>query len=189
MNLELALYIQRTTKDIISTLKTINEKIFSHLSEKDIKKINVQFRPEADPKTYSRHFLDSKLVNELNSQLENCDPAIQKFANEKTNLYQVFNNSVFTNKKFNNCHMSLLQLKIDGKGDVYPCAQTANNTTDSYGNLFEENFFSNFKKAVKDSYSNHPTKICENCAQSSINSLYENHNPDTKTEELNNPFF
>ena len=182
-------YTQRTAKDIISALKTINEKIFSQLSDKDIKKINVQFRPEADPKTYSRHFLDSDLVNELNSQLENCDIKIQEFANEKTNLYQVLKNSVFVNKNFSNCHMSLLQLKIDGKGDVYPCAQTANNSTDSYGNLFEENFFNNFKKTVKDSYNNHPTKICENCAQSSINSLYENHKPETKTEELNSPFF
>ena len=42
--------------------------------------------------------------------------------------------------------MSLLQLKIDAKGDVYPRAQTANNFTDSYGNLFSPDFFLNLKK-------------------------------------------
>lgn len=183
-------YTQRTAKDIVKVIQTINEKILKNLSQENIKKINVQFRPEADPKTYSRHFLSDKLVNELNEQISNLSKFEVDFINEKTNMYQVLNNSVFEFKKFTNCHMSLLQLKIDAKGDVYPCAQTANNFTDSYGNLFSPDFFSNFKKEVKNSYQKHPTKICENCAQSSINNLYENKdisNDNDHNEQ--NPFF
>lgn len=183
-------YTQRTAKDIVKVIQTINEKILKNLSPENIKKINVQFRPEADPKTYSRHFLSDKLVNELNEQISNLNKFEIDFINEKTNMYEVLNNSVFEFKKFNNCHMSLLQLKIDAKGDVYPCAQTANNFTDSYGNLFSPDFFSKFKNKVKNSYNNHPTKICENCAQSSINHLYENKEENDSAEySEQNPFF
>ena len=80
----------------------------------------MQFRPEADPKTYSRHFLDEKLIEELKSQINDLSEFEINFINEKTNMYEVLNNSVFDLKSFNNCHMSLLQLKIDAKGDVYP---------------------------------------------------------------------
>ncbi len=183
-------YTKRTARDLINVIKIINDRILCNLSEDNLKKINVQFRPEADPKTYSRHFLDEKLIEELNSQIKNLSEFEINFINEKTNMYEVLNNSVFSLKNFNNCHVSLLQLKIDAKGDVYPCAQTANNYTDSYGNLFSSNFFSNFKKAVKNSYTNHPSKICENCAQSSINHLYENKDKtNNENNDDQNPFF
>ena len=183
-------YTQRTAKDIVKVIQTINDKILKNLSQENIKKINVQFRPEADPNTYSRHFLSDKLVNQLNDQISNLSKFEVDFINEKTNMYEVLNNSVFEFKKFSNCHMSLLQLKIDAKGDVYPCAQTANNFTDSYGNLFSPDFFANFKKEVKNSYQKHPTKICENCAQSSINNLYENKDSGNDSDHNEqNPFF
>ncbi len=183
-------YTKRTAKDLVNVIKTINQRILCNLSKDNLKKINVQFRPEADPKTYSRHFLDEKLIEELKSQINDLSEFEINFINEKTNMYEVLNNSVFDLKSFNNCHMSLLQLKIDAKGDVYPCAQTANNFTDSYGNLFSPDFFSKFKKEVTNSFNKHPTKICENCAQSSINHLYENRDKNYN-EDYNeqNPFF
>ncbi|MEH7048620.1 radical SAM protein [Bacillus pseudomycoides] len=169
-------YTLETSKDLFEFVKLIFEQVYRKLSYINQQKLTIQFRPVADA-DYNRISIPLDLRDAYSKEIANSSLELREFIKNNTNLCNALENRIFQNKfNFNKCYMSLLQMNIDSEGNTFPCPQKTHANVDSYGNLFSENFLVNLNEQIKQSFITHTCKVCDNCAQQEINSLYERTN-------------
>lgn len=169
--------------ELVAFVRLMLSEIAPEVSESEFVRMSLQFRPVAY-RDYSRFVIDDvtrgKLVDMMGSLLDKE----RKFLEEQSNLGQVLENTCFSvRRKFGKCFVSLLQANLDARGDVYPCPQKAHFLEESYGNIFNPDFFDLFPSAALKSCDSHSSSTCPNCAQAAINELFDG--VDFKTVDSN----
>lgn len=165
-------YTPKSINEIPSFVKVICDNVFPNITYEEQKKLTLQFRPVAD-KTYNRYTTSYDERNHLTESIAKLPQEAKCLLNEQSNILEVLRNECFTLQgMFHACYISLLQMNIDAKGDAYPCPQMAHASLDTYGNIFNADFFNQLKERIRESVKKHTRQSCTTCSQAKINNIY-----------------
>ena len=161
-------------KEMCLLSKVVIDRIFPHvLDKKDQEKLTLQFRPVVD-NDYHRFELTQKDQQALREEIDKLSSAEKEFLILQSNIMEALDNGCYDlSSSFDRCFVSLLQMNIDAQGNAYPCPQKAHLFEDSYGNIFEKDFFKTLPSRLKNCFEKKNCHTCPCCAQARINALFE----------------
>ncbi|MBU0981298.1 radical SAM protein [Patescibacteria group bacterium] len=166
-------YTPKTACQITKFAEMVLDRLKPKTTEDKFNRLTLQFRPVAD-RDYSRYHLSDVEKEALRSQSAKISDEAQTLLSKQSNFRQVLDNQCFGGSSpFQRCWISFLQMNIDANGDSYPCPQKTHKREDSYGNIFDPDFFDKIKAEAIKSFESHSCTNCPTCTQTTINNLYD----------------